>query len=315
MMSKKHYVRANGLRSIVRSLSTILAPALAGALLAFSELSLILWIDIVTFSIAIIALVLVHIPQPPANTSESPRNLIAEAGYGFRYLIQRRGLLGLLISFTTFNFFIMIGIVLLAPMILARTGNNEVILGGIQSAIDAGGVAGGMFISIRGEVTRKVRGIFLALALGSLPLIWLGIGQHYMVWMVAAFFSTLFLPIADALFGAVNQAKVNPDVQGKVFASSRMISYTATPLAIVLSGILADSVFEPAMESGGRLSDMFGWLVGTGPGSGMALLFVLSGALGVLISAISYLSKPIRNLETELPDHDIMELDAKVTPD
>ena len=40
-------------------------------------------------------------------------------------------------------------------------------------------------------------------------------------------------------------------------------------------------------------------MVGTGAGSGMAVLFLCTGVLGALFSFISYRQKTIRNLEIE----------------
>ena len=52
------------------------------------------------------------------------------------------------------------------------------------------------------------------------------------------------------------------------------------------------------------LAAAFGWIVGTGPGSGMALVFLLAGLLGALISLGAYAFRVVRNIEDVLPDHD-----------
>lgn len=304
LIPKERYTRANGLRSIISSLSIILAPAMAGVLLSISSLGLILWIDIITFCIASVALLVVSIPQPPKSI-KTPKNFVSEVTLGFKYLLERKGLFGLLLSFTAFNFVVMVGIILLSPMVLARTGNNELALGTLRGAVGLGGILGGIFVSLwSGLSQRKVHGILLALTLGSLSLTGLGLGSHLLVWIVTAFLASFFLPIADALFGAINQAKIPPEIQGKVFASSRMISNTATPLAMILSGLLADRVFEPAMRFGGAWANTFVWLVGTGPGSGMALLLIASGLFGTIVSTVAFLYRPLRNLEIDIPDHD-----------
>lgn len=62
------------------------------------------------------------------------------------------------------------------------------------------------------------------------------------------------------------------------------------------------------MRSGGLLAGVFGWLVGTGPGSGMAVQFFLAGTGYALIVLIGFLFFPtLRNLEDTLPDHDQMQ--------
>jgi hypothetical protein len=73
---------------------------------------------------------------------------------------------------------------------------------------------------------------------------------------------------------------------------------------MVLVGPLADLYFEPAMEVGGSLAGQFGWLVGTGPGAGMALMILLSGILATIVAAAGYSIKSIRDVERLVPDAD-----------
>ncbi len=71
------------------------------------------------------------------------------------------------------------------------------------------------------------------------------------------------------------------------------------------AGPLADSVFEPAMMPGGSWEPLFGWLVGSGPGAGMSLMFVIAGALGMLVGLAGYAFPFVRNVEDLLPDHSV----------
>ena len=73
---------------------------------------------------------------------------------------------------------------------------------------------------------------------------------------------------------------------------------------MLLAGPLADRLLEPAMAPGGALAALFGPLVGTGPGAGMALMLVASGAMAALISLGGYLLPVVREVESFLPDHD-----------
>jgi hypothetical protein len=75
------------------------------------------------------------------------------------------------------------------------------------------------------------------------------------------------------------------------------------PLAYLISGPLADYVFEPLLRDGGALANTFvGTLLGTGPGRGIGFMFVIAGLLGVVVSGFAYMNRHIRNIETELPD-------------
>jgi len=118
-------------------------------------------------------------------------------------------------------------------------------------------------------------------------------------------FAGMFVsPVINASNQAIWQSKVVPDLQGRVFATRRLIAQVSAPPAMVLAGLLADAVFEPAMKPGGSLAPVFGWLVGTGEGSGMALIFILTGLLGAAFSLSIYAIRTVREVETIIPDHD-----------
>jgi hypothetical protein len=103
---------------------------------------------------------------------------------------------------------------------------------------------------------------------------------------------------------AIWQLKVPPDVQGRVFSARRLIAWLANPITPLLAGSLSDRIFEPAMRTSSGLSHLFGWLVGTGPGAGIALLMIFSGVWGVLAGLSGYFVPIIRGVEDSLPDHD-----------
>jgi hypothetical protein len=123
---------------------------------------------------------------------------------------------------------------------------------------------------------------------------------------MSAFFTGFFIPFINGSNQAIWQAKVAPDVQGRVFAARRLIAQIAFPLSMLLAGPLADHIFEPAMQSSGALAPIFGDWVGTGSGAGLALMFVGIGLITALIGLSGYLFPVIRNAEDILPDHDAL---------
>lgn len=98
--------------------------------------------------------------------------------------------------------------------------------------------------------------------------------------------------------------KVPPELQGRVFAFRNMLTMSTRPLGFLLGGFLADRVFEPALMPDGSLAHLIGGLVGTGHGAGMASMFLFTATGGLLISLSGYLIPSIRNVQTDLPDHD-----------
>lgn len=308
MVDKKHYGRANSLMSIAESASSIVAPVLAIGFLVSIGIVGIMVIDIITFIYAILTVVVIPIPNPPQSQEgkASKGSLWKESLYGFKYIRERPGLLGLALFFLAFNLVATLGNTVIAPMILARSGNNSLALGTVQTMFGIGGVIGGISIAIWGGPKFKIGGIILGATAGSLlGVAVVGLGQTVMFWALGAFVSALMFPLIGASSQAIWQAKVAPDVQGKVFATRRMMAQTCVPIAMLMAGPLADRFFEPAMATGGSLAETFGWLVGTGPGAGMGLMLFASAILTGAVAIIALASPSIRNLETSIPDHDV----------
>jgi len=306
MIDKKHYTRANSMLSMVDSASMIIAPIAAGALYYTLGISRIMLIDIATFVFAIGMLVLVVVPNPveTAVGRASRGSVLKESAFGFRYIYSRPSLLGLLIVFFATNFTFGLAIILFAPMILARTGNNALILGTANMVFGIGGVVGGLVVAAWGGFKRRIHGVLLGLILESLfGLVILGVGQSLPLWAAGAFLGMFFMPLINGSSQAIWQAKVQPDIQGKVFATRRLIAQISSPVAMILGGRLADTILEPAMAPGGALAPIFGPLVGTGPGAGMGLIFVFAGILGVIVALAGYLVPVVRQVESRLPDY------------
>lgn len=98
------------------------------------------------------------------------------------------------------------------------------------------------------------------------------------------------------------QKKVAPDVQGRVFSLNNAIGGSCLSLAYLMAGFLADRIFEPLMTVNGLLAGSIGQLIGTGPGRGIGLIFIVLGTLTMLVTTIAYQYAPLRLVEDELPD-------------
>jgi hypothetical protein len=190
-------------------------------------------------------------------------------------------------------------------MILARTGNNEILLGAVQSLGAVGGLIGGLTLSAWGGPKRRIHGVLLGMvAMRLFGQCVLGLGRTGWIWMAANFTIFFFMPVINGANQAIWQAKVAPDRQGRVFSARRLIAQFPTSFAMTVVGPLADHVFEPAMAPGGAWGARLGGLLGTGPGAGMALMMVIGGVLGAIVGLAGYLVPIVRDVEDLLHDHD-----------
>jgi MFS family permease len=309
IVPKKHYARAHAMNELAGSTSNIFAPLLAGALLPFIGLGGILSIDIITFVVAIGALLVVVIPQPEATEEglESRGSIWKESVYGFRYIFKRPSLLGLQTVFMVGNFFATMAFTLLAPMILARTDSNSLIFGSVQTAGAVGGVVGGLVLSAWGGPKKKVHGVLNGwILMGLFGTVLIGIGRGLPMWALGAFCGAFTVPLVNSSNQAIWQAKVAPDLQGRVFATRRLIAWLVNPIATLMVGPLADFVFEPAMSAPSFLSANFSWLVGFGAGAGMSLIIIVCGLAMSAVGASGYGVRVIRDAESILPDHEVV---------
>lgn len=306
IVPKKHLGRANGMRDLAASASRIFAPLAAAALLAVIDIDTIMIIDVITFAVAILTLSVVVIPQPQKSEgrAEAQTNLISDITYGFRFIWKRPGLLGLQSIFMGINFVYTMTSILIPAMILARTNNNEIILGSLQSVMSFGALAGGLLISIWGGPKRKIVAVLGCQILTALlGRVWFGLGHDLLTWLPGAFWIYFFIPISNGSTAAIWMAKTPKGVQGRVMSTRRFIAQVSGPLAALAAGPLAEKVFEPAMMPDGKLASLLGNFVGVGPGAGISLMISLAGLVGLLLTSLVYFIPIVWNVETLLPDH------------
>ena len=307
LIPKQHYTRAAVLNDYVSGFgANILAPALAGTLYYLIGLQGIMAIDLLTFIIAIYLLSLVKIPQQITDISSSQNNnLWHNLTFGFRYIIQRKSLVMMVIFLIIFYGIdrIMSGIE--SPMILARSGNNTAIFASVHSATAIGGAIGGILLSIWGGFKRRIHGLLLGTILTFTSAIAFGLSSLPPLWLITTFFAALFWPIIGSSEQSIWLAKIPSEIQGRVFAARFLMTQIPVLIALGMTGILADRVFEPAMMSGGNLAPLLGGLFGTGLGSGMAVQYTLFAIFGVILGLSGYAFNQLRDIETILPDADI----------
>jgi len=304
LVPKKDFARANGMLQMGQAISSVVTPFLAGILFVAIGLQGIILIDLATYFVAMIPLLLVRIPQPePVDADDGKRkSALKDFGIGWKFIKERTGLLGLLLYYAMVNFLLNFASVLLIPMVLAV--HSAAVLGGIQTANGFGLLAGGILMSAwGGPKTRRIPKVIGYIALAVLGLAITGMGVSPVYPAVGFFIMLFFIPMASGTSMAVWQSKVPPEIQGRVFSVRSVISQSMMPLAFLTAGPLADRIFEPLMQPDGLLGMTFlgNWL-GTGPGRGIGLMFVIAGLTALVVSGITYAIRSIREVENELPD-------------
>lgn len=299
LVSKKHLGRANGLVQMGQAIGMLAAPVLAGVLVATTGLWGVLLADVATFAVAVATLSLVRIPRPEAAASSTER-LRGQVVEGWQWLRARRGLLGFMLVAAGINFLLGFMGVLYIPLFLSFT--NEVVLGTALSMMGVGMLVGSLVMGAWGGPKRRMRGMMLGIAVSGLLVASMGLDDSVFLVTAAAFGLMATVAIVNGTSQALWQTKVPPELQGRVFSVRRMVAQMAVPVTYLSAGPLADQVFEPWLAVGGGLANSVGSWIGTGPGRGIAFMFVVMGLGTVMLAVVAYSSPSIRNLEDELPD-------------
>ncbi len=259
-------------------------------------------IDFLSYFFAIGALLMVRIPQPEASTEEdgSKRSMLKDALFGWTYLVDRRPLLVMLLYYAVVNFLLGLSTVLITPLVLSF--NPASVLGIVQMVASVGMLVGSLLMSAWGGPARKMNGVYGFIALFSLGYLIIGFWESAIAIAVGMFVLLFSVPLAAGSSQVIWMSKVEPELQGRVFAIRGMIASAITPLAYLISGPLADSLFGPLMSEGGALSGTVGSVIGAGQERGIGLMFILSGVLMLLVTAAAYAYPRLRLIEDELPD-------------
>jgi len=226
LVPKRHLGRASGMIQLNEAVGQIIAPLVAVALVTTIHLWGVIFVDFLTFLVAVTVLLYTPIPRLTSISSVEKRkpSLLRSAAYGWSYITARAGLLGLLIFFAANNFLIGFVVVLSAPLMLSFATPRA--LATVLSFGGLGTLVGSFLMSTWGGPKRRVNGVvgfyllvgFCVVTMGSQPSVPLIIG--------AVFLLSFSLPIIIGSSQAIWQSKVALDVQGRVFAVRRMIAWS-----------------------------------------------------------------------------------------
>lgn len=274
LLTEDEYAKASGMVQIAGNARYLISPALAGVLLAVSDIRLILLLDICTFFITIttVALVRKSIGKPMPKEKQSA---LAEIKEGFAVLQQSKGILSLVMLMALVCFFVGFLQTLVSPMVLVVSDAKTV--GILESVCAAGMLVGSVIIGIFGIGKSYVKALSLAGMAASLFMAVSGVSVNLFVTGAGIFLFFLVLPFLNTSADVLVRSNVAGEVQGRVWGIISLLSQAGTAVAYALSGVLADHIFEPLLAKQGFLAGSVGKLIGTGQGRGIGFMLVLSG--------------------------------------
>jgi MFS transporter, DHA3 family, multidrug efflux protein len=287
--------KANGLSGMAFGISFLVVSTISGFLVGSSGMYHVLLLGIGGAVLAIVHLRFIEVAEVQIVHAEGASQRVDLRGT-FKVIRLVPGLLAL-IFFTTFNNFL--GGVFMA--LLDAYGLSLVSVetwGMLWGLLSTAFIVGGLIITKWGLGKNPLRTMLLA---------------NSVIWVISSFFTVypsiilltagMFVylcvaPYIEAAEHTVVQKVVPLERQGRVFGFAQSVEQAASPATAFLIGPIAQFIFIPFMTTGAGVRLIGEWF-GTGPDRGIALVFTITGIIGLAVTIMAFRSRPYRTLSLQ----------------
>ena len=280
ILDKEEYTKASGIVGLAGSARYLISPLIAGLLLAVSDISLLLVIDICTFFLTVIATLIVR-SHLETKREEHTASFMSDLKEGWNTVTGNRGILLLVLMTSGVTLFMGAIQILSEPMILDFSDSKT--LGITETVCASGMLVSGVLLGIRGIKDGYVRLLSASLCGCGLAMIFFGMREYIPMITAAGFAFFFMLPFANSCLDYLTRTNIPDELQGRAWGVIGFISQLGYVVAYGLFGVLADAVA--------------GW-TGQGVGRGAGITIMASGLIMAVISVFIYFNKDIRKLET-----------------
>ncbi|MBR0147157.1 MAG: MFS transporter [Eubacterium sp.] len=284
LLTKEQFSRANGLVSMAGSARYLFSPILAGFILAFSDIKVILIIDICTFFLTIVSAAVVR-KNIAVNTMPERKSFLRSMKEGWEVITKTKGLFLLILISSAVTMFMGVFQVLGEPFVLSFADSKS--LGIIESVAASGMLFTGVILGIKGIRRNFVKMLSIGLFFSGIGMAFFGVFNNTVVIALFGFLFFASLPIANNSLDYLARTNIPEEVQGRAWGFIGFISQLGYVIAYALSGITADAV---------------GAVTGGGVGKGAALTITVSGIGLALIATLICRVRSINELEKTTPE-------------
>ena len=288
------YQKAGSLNALAYSVINMASPVIATALYSIGGLTLVIIVDLSTFSEAFLSLLFfARIPEMKKEKPEE-KHIMMDLKEALGFLRTNIGILQVILFLAAINLIASIYNAALPAMVLSF--ERESVLAAIQPTAGIAMILGSAIATMMPAPKSRVRMIILSLFISmSTENFMLSFSRNPIMWCIGAFLGWLCIPVMNTNLDALLRSQIPSGIQGRVYSARNMLQFFTIPLGYLAGGFLVDSVFEPLMAD--RSNTVFNQLFGTGKGSGAAFLFAVIGVMGVLVCMIFSRLRSMRNLE------------------
>ncbi|MFJ1754785.1 amino acid adenylation domain-containing protein [Kitasatospora sp. NPDC088134] len=299
LVPKRYLGRANGVVQMLFGLAQFLVPVFAVGLLAAIGLGGILALDVGSYACALAVTLTVRFPDLMGAVRRE--SVAAEIRAGFRRALGSRNFRAMLLFFAVLNIFLSPLFLLTTPLVLSFARLPAA--GWVATAAGAGAVLGGLTLLVWGGPRRlRLRGVLLCTLVLAAACLLTGLRPSLATVVPGAFAMAFGLALVNGVYATIVQTKVPLRFHGRVIAVNTMVAWSTLPVGFALVAPLGPKILQPLMEPGGALADTVGRLIGTGPGRGIGLLYLLFG-LAMAALVLACLAVPaLRHFDRDVPD-------------
>ena len=245
MVPKEKLSRINGINFLFSGFVQLLAPMFAAMLLIFLSVTQALWVDVITFVLAIIPLVFITIPsvrvEKENNVEVEKESFSKEFMDGVHTLKNTPGMVVLIILSMVGNFLLQ-PLNVLSPYYAEKIHSANVFeYAMISAGIQGGIIVGAVTTSIKKHWRHKMEWFF-----GTVVILQIGYGMlAFAPYRFFGFiFSALFimgitLPIINTIYQTILQTNVPHEKLGRVSSIDATFSMLINPVGSIIVGPLA----------------------------------------------------------------------------
>ena len=234
--------RIGGINGSLQSVMFILSPAAAGALLSFTELEYTFFIDVSTAAAAIVIMILLKVPLHEKAKLKQKGGYLGDLKAGLKYVLGS-GFFRSYFLFYALFFFLIVPASQLTPLMVARTFGDEYWrLSAMEISFAAGGVLGGIVISLWGGFKNRMHTIALCCILFGVLTALVGILPGFITFLVLMVLTGSTVPLFTTPSMVLLQEQVDPNMQGRVFSLAQIVMASMVPLGMVFFGPISDQI-------------------------------------------------------------------------
>lgn len=299
ILDKEQFTRASSLMQLTNSAKFLISPIIAGFLLSYYSIKLLLVIDICTIFIMVIMTAIVKsMLNSSKNIYKADRKketILNDLKEGLFILMKNKGLWSLVLIFSLISFFLGTIQTLSTPLILSFA--NEDFLGFCITVSATGIIVMSIMLSIIKIESNFHKILSFSLLGAGIFMVGFGFTENKIIITVFGFLFFATLPLANMSLDYLARTNIEKSVQGRVWGMIGIISQIGYVVAYVFSTFIADYVFVPFLKNNGIFAKMFISIIGAGEGRGFGLTIIVSGILLFITSIFLYKNKDIRKLE------------------